>query len=126
MKKYALILLLIMGCNIVVADEFLPGISDEALINNAKLMIPVFQKLYTCTPATTQYFKIYGLNNGYCRFKPVGYNCRVPMNATKKYSSSAIKGAREVINGNFSTEPDTPESRFIEYVHKTYCTTTMK
>ncbi|MCM1002931.1 MAG: hypothetical protein NC408_01160 [Candidatus Gastranaerophilales bacterium] len=120
MKKYVFAIVL-FACNSVFADDFMMGISDEAIANNAKMMMPVYQKLYTCTPASNEYFKIYGQNNGVCRFKNMGYDCKVPMEKAKKYSVSAVKGARDIINGNYSTSLNTPESKYIDIIHKTYC-----
>lgn len=116
MKKFIIFSAILLSITPVLADF----VDDATAI--AKQMLPIWQKLYTCSPAGNDFVKIYGINNNKCHFKYVNYDCNTPMDVTKKYAQNSIKGCNNLIhNGNFSTRTNTPEAKYNEWVHNNYC-----
>ena len=102
------------------ADEFI-----DYAVNMAKKMLPIYNKLETCTPINSDYFQIYGLENNKCHFKYVNYDCYAPIEITRNVARNSRKGSIDIINnGNFSTRAITAEAKYNEdfYNNKMYCT----
>ena len=145
MKKIGFIILflsvisgtLVIASNSGWKDEYGNSVSEEQVFNTmenhfvneaknmAKQMLPIYQKLATCTPAKNEYFQIFGLNNNKCHFKYVDYDCYVPSDVYKKYSENAIKSSKDAMNGYISTESS--ETKYIDSIlkNKTYCSYNM-
>lgn len=117
MRKVIMVSIFLLISSTPVLADFV----DDAT-SMAKQMIPVWQKLYTCSPVNNDFVKIYGINNNKCHFKYINYDCNAPLDVTKKYAHNSIKGCNDLIHkGNFSTSPNTPEAKYNEWVHNNYC-----
>ena len=103
-----------------VAEQLGNSIMDGAT-EIAKQMLPVYEKLKTCSEASNEHFTIYGLENNKCHFKYVNYDCYLPMNITARYVQESIKGVKEIFNGNLSTSSS--ETQYIDSILKNqeYC-----
>lgn len=82
-------------------EEAWDSIIKVGAADSARVLLPVYQKLLTCTSANTQDFVIYGKELNKCHFKYVNYDCMMPMDVTRKYAQASIKVSREAIAGNF-------------------------
>ena len=90
----------------------------------ANQMLPIYEKLKTCSKANNEYFEIFGIENKKCHFQYVNYNCYLPMDITIQYSNNAIKSMKNILlKGNLSTS--SPEALFIDSILKNqqYCNT---
>ena len=140
MKKFLYLLILIASSTLIIyannsywTDSNGNYVSDEEVAEQlgnsimdgateiAKQMLPVYEKLKTCSEASNEYFTIYGLENNKCHFKYVNYDCYLPMNITARYAQESIKGVREVFNGNLST--NSSNAQYIDSILKNeeYC-----
>ena len=101
--------------------EFLEKNMVDAFKQQAIEMQPVYENLRTCLPIESRYFHIIGIENSFCHFKYVDYDCVVPLNIAEEYAELGLKSVKEMINGNVNTEA--PENIRIQEIlsDENYC-----
>lgn len=97
----------------------------DAAQAQAKLYKPVWQQLYTCTPAKTNdgALIVYGkTSNNKCSFKLSKYNCNLPFETNREYAAAGIKSLEDIEQGNITSS--SPENEYMEKIHNNplYCT----
>ena len=89
-------------------DIFWQGFSEGAK-QQAKVMLPVWEKAATCTPAKSNdgSLQVYGRENKLCHIRYSHNDCYLPDKILKKYTKAAIKHINNTVEGNcdpFSAE----------------------
>lgn len=105
-----------------VADWINNMVIDGAM-DWAKKAEHVYESMKTCSPAESEAFQVYGVENELCHFNYGGYDCFVPLEVAREYADLALVSVRKFITGGgFSTE--NPETKTIEAIlhNNDYCT----
>lgn len=103
-------------------DIFLQGFSEGAK-QQAKVMLPVWEKAATCTPAKSNdgSLQVYGRENKLCHIRYSHNDCYLPDKILKKYTKAAIKHINNTVEGN--CDPFSAENRYMQSIqnNEEYC-----
>lgn len=115
-------------CSVAIAkdktadDIFWQGYTQGAK-EQAKVMLPIWEKATKCTPAKSNdgSLQVYGRENKMCHIRYSHNDCYLPDSVLKKYTKAAIKHINNTLAGN--CDPFSAESMYMQSVQNNdkYC-----